>query len=55
MEEKYSYNYSADSNEELRNIRAKYQIKNDEEQDKLENERNILFPLSKIYRCGFIK
>ena len=36
MEEKFSYNYSADRNEELRKIREKYEIKNDEEQDKLE-------------------
>lgn len=35
MEEKFSYNYSADRNEELRKIREKYEIKNDEEQDKL--------------------
>ena len=36
MEEKFTYNYSADRNEELRTIREKYEIKNDEEQDKLE-------------------
>ena len=35
MEEKFTYNYSADRNEELRTIREKYEIKNDEEQDKL--------------------
>ena len=35
MEEKFSYNYSADRNEELRKIREKYEIKTDEEQDKL--------------------
>ena len=35
MEEKFSYNYSADRKEELRKIREKYEIKNDEEQDKL--------------------
>ncbi len=39
MEEKFSYNYSADRNEELRKIREKYEIKNDEEQDKLEKIR----------------
>ena len=27
MEEKFSYNYSADRNEELRKIREKYEIK----------------------------
>lgn len=39
MEEKFNYNYSADRNEELRKIREKYEIKNDEEQDKLEKIR----------------
>ena len=39
MEEKFTYNYSADRNEELRKIREKYEIKNDEEQDKLEKIR----------------
>ena len=39
MEEKFSYNYSADRNEELRKIREKYEIKNDEEQDKLKLTR----------------
>ena len=39
MEEKFSYNYSADRNEELQKIREKYEIKNDEEQDKLEKIR----------------
>lgn len=39
MEEKFSYNYSADRNEELRKIHEKYEIKNDEEQEKLEKIR----------------
>ena len=55
MEEKFSYNYSADRNEELRKIREKYEIKNDEEQDKLEKiramDRNIETP-GKV--CGII-
>ena len=55
MEEKFSYNYSADRNEELRKIREKYEIKNDEEQDKLEKiramDRKIETP-GKV--CGII-
>ena len=55
MEEKFSYNYSADKNEELRKIREKYEIKNDEEQDKLEMiramDRKIEMP-GKV--CGII-
>lgn len=41
MKEKFSYNYSADRNEELRKIREKYEIKTDEEQDKLKLIRTM--------------
>ena len=55
MEEKFCYNYSADKNEELRKIREKYEIKTDEEQDKLKliraMDRKIEMP-GKV--CGII-
>ncbi len=39
MDEKFSFNYSADRNEELRKIREKYEIKPDEEQDAIKRIR----------------
>lgn len=41
MENKFSYNYSANRNEELRQIREKYEIKTDEEQNRLNQIRAL--------------
>ena len=55
MEEKFSYNYSADRNEELRKIREKYEIKTDEEQDKLELIRTMDRKIERPGKvCGII-
>ncbi|MCQ2983201.1 MAG: hypothetical protein MJ178_10650 [Treponemataceae bacterium] len=39
MENKFSYNYSADRNEELRKIREKYAVKTDDEQSAVQRIR----------------